>query len=228
MASHPNLKSDIRDPFAFSLYSFLCILLCVFAKTQRLSHRSSHFTHIASSLFTLTRTDIQRERERSQMQDIFGSVRRSLVFRASPENEEHSLGVGGTLVDKISYCIRSSRVFSKPSPPSPPIPKDTAPPIRWRKGELIGCGAFGQVYVGMNLDSGELLAVKQVYSFLILPSYRFRSGFLFLALCFSVSLDYFGIDFVADSRLLRVFPCHYFTSCSLLFELVVVLVLIKA
>ncbi|XP_025603653.1 mitogen-activated protein kinase kinase kinase NPK1 isoform X1 [Arachis hypogaea] len=103
------------------------------------------------------------------MQDIFGSVRRSLVFRASPENEEHSLR--GTLVDKIGYCIRNSRVFSKPSlsPPSlPPIPKDVAaaapppPTIRWRKGELIGCGAFGQVYVGMNLDSGELLAVKQV------------------------------------------------------------------
>ncbi|TKY61498.1 Mitogen-activated protein kinase kinase kinase ANP1 [Spatholobus suberectus] len=96
------------------------------------------------------------------MQDIFGSVRRSLVFRGSPENEETSLGVGGSLVDKISYCIRSSRVFSKPSPPLPSIPKDAAPPIRWRKGELIGCGAFGQVYVGMNLDSGELLAVKQV------------------------------------------------------------------
>jgi len=100
------------------------------------------------------------------MQDIFGSVRRSLVFRASPENNEdhhHSIGVGGTttLVDKIGYCIRNSRVFSKPSPPIPP-------PIRWRKGELIGCGAFGHVYVGMNLDSGELLAVKQVlfvYSF---------------------------------------------------------------
>lgn len=36
------------------------------------------------------------------------------------------------------------------------------PPIRWRKGELIGCGAFGRVYMGMNLHSGELLAVKEV------------------------------------------------------------------
>lgn len=34
--------------------------------------------------------------------------------------------------------------------------------IRWRKGELIGCGAYGRVYMGMNLDSGELLAIKQV------------------------------------------------------------------
>ncbi|XP_054800903.1 mitogen-activated protein kinase kinase kinase NPK1 [Prosopis cineraria] len=98
-----------------------------------------------------------------QMQDIFGSVRRSLVFRTSPENEEASLG--GTLVDKINYCIRKSRVFSKPSPASPPLPpitKESSPMIRWRKGELIGCGAFGRVYMGMNLDSGELLAVKQV------------------------------------------------------------------
>lgn len=35
-------------------------------------------------------------------------------------------------------------------------------PIRWRKGEIIGCGAYGRVYMGMNLDSGELLAIKQV------------------------------------------------------------------
>ncbi|KAK6930006.1 Protein kinase domain, partial [Dillenia turbinata] len=96
------------------------------------------------------------------MQEIFGSVRRSLVFR--PMNNDDG-GFGGW-VDKI----RKSRVglFSSKHPPSspaalPPIPaKDNAPPIRWRKGELIGCGAFGRVYMGMNLDSGELLAVKQV------------------------------------------------------------------
>jgi hypothetical protein len=34
--------------------------------------------------------------------------------------------------------------------------------IKWRKGEIIGAGAYGRVYMGMNLDSGELLAVKQV------------------------------------------------------------------
>lgn len=96
------------------------------------------------------------------MHDMFGSVRRSLVFR-TPDGADP-----GTLVDKINSCIRKSRVFSRPSSflSSPPkVVKqndEKVSTIRWRKGELIGCGAFGQVYMGMNLDSGELLAVKQV------------------------------------------------------------------
>ncbi|KAK1582437.1 hypothetical protein Q3G72_014963 [Acer saccharum] len=106
------------------------------------------------------------------MQDLFGSVRRSLVFRTTPENNNNNIEsthnnhnntappppFAGTLAEKINSCIRKSKVFSKPF--SPPV--KMAPPIRWRKGELIGCGAFGRVYMGMNLDSGELLAVKQV------------------------------------------------------------------
>ena len=74
-------------------------------------------------------------------------------------------GFGG-LVEKIGTSIRKSRIglFSKPPVRAlSPAPKDDTPPIRWRKGELIGCGAFGRVYMGMNLDSGELLAVKQVH-----------------------------------------------------------------
>lgn len=36
------------------------------------------------------------------------------------------------------------------------------PPPNWSRGELIGSGAFGRVYLGLNNDSGELMAVKQV------------------------------------------------------------------
>ncbi|GFZ08831.1 NPK1-related protein kinase 2 [Actinidia rufa] len=104
------------------------------------------------------------------MQDIIGSVRRSLVFK--PSGGDNGGGFGG-FVEKIGSSIRKSRIglFSNPSIRSlPPISKadstktkkEDGPPIRWRKGELIGCGAFGRVYMGMNLDSGELLAVKQV------------------------------------------------------------------
>ena len=107
------------------------------------------------------------------MQDLIGSVRRSLVFRTQAgagtgtgSGGDDGGGFGG-LVEKFGSSIRKSRIglFAKPPPVRalpPPPPKDEAPPIRWRKGELIGCGAFGRVYMGMNLDSGELIAVKQV------------------------------------------------------------------
>ncbi|XP_062199973.1 mitogen-activated protein kinase kinase kinase NPK1-like isoform X2 [Phragmites australis] len=116
--------------------------------------------------------------------ELFDSVRRSISFRtaaaAEPPAGAFGAGAGGGIGVRISSCLRKSRgmgllgIISKsPSPPRrllPPTPDESSgsgggeenPPIRWRKGELIGCGAFGQVYLGMNLDSGELLAVKQV------------------------------------------------------------------
>ncbi|CAN6482412.1 unnamed protein product [Victoria cruziana] len=97
------------------------------------------------------------------MQEIFGSIRRSLVFPASSTAADDD----GSLMKGIRNCVRRSRIGllqrSPPQlPPPRPLPEDAAPPIRWRKGETIGCGAYGRVYMGMNLDSGELLAVKQV------------------------------------------------------------------
>lgn len=35
-------------------------------------------------------------------------------------------------------------------------------PLRWGKGRAIAEGGFGKVYAGLNLDTGELLAIKQV------------------------------------------------------------------
>lgn len=32
---------------------------------------------------------------------------------------------------------------------------------KWIKGALIGTGSFGNVYLGLNPTSGELMAVKQ-------------------------------------------------------------------
>jgi hypothetical protein len=123
--------------------------------------------------------------------DLFDSVRRSIAFRtsaaAAPEPPAGPLGGGaaaGGIGVRISSCLRKSRgmgllglISKSPSPPRrllppTPVPADGGggggraeaenPPIRWRKGEMIGSGAFGQVYLGMNLDTGELLAVKQV------------------------------------------------------------------
>lgn len=142
-------------PLIQIIFFFLPLSFLLPQTPKKPSHR--HLTNRSNSKAI---SDIETKKK---MQDIFDSVRRSLVFR-SPEGEE---GREGSLADKISSCLRRSRVgfLSKSPAPSltrPPLSKDTAPPIRWRRGELIGCGAFGRVYMGMNLDSGELLAVKQV------------------------------------------------------------------
>ena len=34
--------------------------------------------------------------------------------------------------------------------------------IKWTKGQLIGKGSFGKVYMGLNAQTGQLLAIKQV------------------------------------------------------------------
>ena len=34
--------------------------------------------------------------------------------------------------------------------------------IRWQQGKFIGAGAFGSVYLALNLDSGSLMAVKEI------------------------------------------------------------------
>lgn len=50
--------------------------------------------------------------------------------------------------------------------PQNPVPQDNIPKrqptFRILRGQLIGKGTYGRVYVGMNADTGELLAVKQV------------------------------------------------------------------
>jgi hypothetical protein len=33
---------------------------------------------------------------------------------------------------------------------------------KWQKGNMLGAGAFGKVYLGMNMETGELMAVKEV------------------------------------------------------------------
>ena len=36
-------------------------------------------------------------------------------------------------------------------------------PGRWKMGRLIGAGSFGQVYQGLNLETGGLIAIKQLF-----------------------------------------------------------------
>eukprot|EP01063_Lacrimia_lanifica_P039432 TRINITY_DN8659_c0_g1_i1.p1 TRINITY_DN8659_c0_g1~~TRINITY_DN8659_c0_g1_i1.p1 ORF type:complete len:935 (+),score=201.39 TRINITY_DN8659_c0_g1_i1:139-2943(+) len=47
---------------------------------------------------------------------------------------------------------------------NPPKASPNAAPVemKWKRGQMLGQGAFGKVWVGLNLDSGTLMAVKQI------------------------------------------------------------------
>ncbi|EJU01053.1 Pkinase-domain-containing protein [Dacryopinax primogenitus] len=49
-----------------------------------------------------------------------------------------------------------------PSEPESPAVPGQRPTVRYTKGQLIGKGTYGRVYMGMNLATGEMLAIKQV------------------------------------------------------------------
>ena len=53
----------------------------------------------------------------------------------------------------------------------------SSPILNWRRGELLGQGAYGSVFLGLNTDTGQLLAVKQVQ----LSKERTKSGDLLIA-----------------------------------------------
>ncbi|KAF2723416.1 hypothetical protein K431DRAFT_219938 [Polychaeton citri CBS 116435] len=66
---------------------------------------------------------------------------------------------------------RGSRLFSLETIPQDTLPASSVHPVnkperqptfKWMRGQLIGKGTFGRVYLGMNTTTGELLAVKQV------------------------------------------------------------------
>lgn len=46
--------------------------------------------------------------------------------------------------------------------PSPAAAAPVEAPVEWRKGELLGSGTFGRVYMALNLVTGHLFAAKEV------------------------------------------------------------------
>jgi hypothetical protein len=58
---------------------------------------------------------------------------------------------------------RNSRLIQLETIPQDHLPiPSRQPTFKWMKGQLIGKGTFGRVYLGMNITTGELIAVKQV------------------------------------------------------------------
>uniref|UniRef100_A0A670ZX12 Protein kinase domain-containing protein n=1 Tax=Pseudonaja textilis TaxID=8673 RepID=A0A670ZX12_PSETE len=54
------------------------------------------------------------------------------------------------------------KIFEDFSSPSPKARSSLQAPVNWRLGKLLGRGAFGEVYLCYDVDSGRELSVKQV------------------------------------------------------------------
>ncbi|KAL4946135.1 hypothetical protein BDV06DRAFT_183235 [Aspergillus oleicola] len=107
---------------------------------------------------------------------------REVAKGANQATRQRSVAAPGTKRTGDVHRRKSTKMFGakimqiSPKPGSrlsqlDPIPQNSVPPgakpqrqptFRIIRGQLIGKGTYGRVYLGMNADNGEVLAVKQV------------------------------------------------------------------
>ncbi|XP_028189639.1 mitogen-activated protein kinase kinase kinase YODA-like isoform X2 [Glycine soja] len=71
-----------------------------------------------------------------------------------------------TIPNHCPFSPTYSATTTPSAPRSPSIAENlTYPGSRWKKGQLLGRGTFGHVYLGFNSESGEMCAMKEVTLF---------------------------------------------------------------
>ncbi|KDQ63487.1 hypothetical protein JAAARDRAFT_53694 [Jaapia argillacea MUCL 33604] len=66
------------------------------------------------------------------------------------------------LWDSKTEEVTTEKLKSIASGPDSPSPSGPKPIFKWVRGELIGKGTYGRVYLALNATTGEMIAVKQV------------------------------------------------------------------
>lgn len=69
---------------------------------------------------------------------------------------------GSRLIQLETIPQDSAAQLTSQAIPGLDVPVHRQQTIKWMRGQLIGKGTFGRVYLGMNMTTGELIAVKQV------------------------------------------------------------------
>jgi mitogen-activated protein kinase kinase kinase len=108
------------------------------------------------------------------IRDVVRSQYQPLEKRSIPGPARVSTLRGGDIIRRKSTKMFHAKIEQVKPPRGSrlihldPIPQDhlpvpqRQPTFKWMKGQLIGKGTFGRVYLGMNITTGELIAVKQV------------------------------------------------------------------
>lgn len=112
--------------------------------------------------------------QQEQKQSEVGMNNRLSALKAGNIQRRKSTKMFGARIEEVhARDIRNSRVLALETIPdatavahtaiaaTQPVPQ-RQPTFKWVRGQLIGKGTFGKVYLGMNTTTGEPLAVKQV------------------------------------------------------------------
>ncbi|KAJ8610386.1 hypothetical protein CTAYLR_003895 [Chrysophaeum taylorii] len=75
---------------------------------------------------------------------------------------EHSSASGRHELRRATPTSSATIVEQQPAPAPAVVTMPVVRHIRWQRGHMIGQGAFGRVYMALNLDTGELMAMKQL------------------------------------------------------------------
>lgn len=137
----------------------------------------------SSSVVALYRFDLKKvwpEMSKALEKDVNSKI---LDLFANEVTEPLGLSLIGLGSQREAPASPVPKIHAPPPQPSPPpapaqasqitVPKKAGgesgekdliigSKYKWKKGELIGHGAIGKVYMGLNFETGEMMAVKQV------------------------------------------------------------------
>ena len=135
------------------------------------------------------------------------------------EEEDEDDGVSPRYAERIDDGYYTKEEARKYERRPPRVPAEENVTINWQKGKAIGSGAYGTVYLGMNVDTGKLLAVKTIPIVRLeedskeLKSFRAEVDMM-RGLHHENIVKYLGTEVTADSLniLLEYIPCGSIAS----------------
>ncbi|EEQ38436.1 hypothetical protein CLUG_02562 [Clavispora lusitaniae ATCC 42720] len=141
-------------------------------------------------------------------EDVMKEIQEIEKYRTEVEEQLHSIGRVLDVSDsEYQFVTLLASSFSSVS-------------IRWQKGKFIGGGSFGQVYAAVNLDTGGVMAVKEIMfhdsqSLKLIPSISEEMTVLEMLNHPNV-VQYFGVEVHRDKVYLFMEYCEGGSLSSLL------------
>eukprot|EP01125_Pyxidicula_operculata_P020147 TRINITY_DN738_c1_g4_i2.p1 TRINITY_DN738_c1_g4~~TRINITY_DN738_c1_g4_i2.p1 ORF type:complete len:1263 (-),score=476.77 TRINITY_DN738_c1_g4_i2:129-3917(-) len=162
------------------LWTLVCVLvnrvILFFKSCFSRSQRGGRSINLRVNRGSLEENELERIATEHVREQNF--LQYALDYGIKPEDVRISQDVPANEVPEMDdgyYSVTEKERYEKPKPTYKPKQKKAfwglqfsfhdspySATIKWQKGGRLGGGSYGDVYLGLNLDTGELLAVKQV------------------------------------------------------------------